>query len=233
MLTVEDLGKRPYGPVLELQEQYVEKRRGGEIGDTLLLVEHEPVYTLGRAAKEDNVLLSGEELGQRGIDVVRIGRGGDVTYHGPGQLVGYPIVDLGARGKGVLWYVQSLEQILVDVLAGFGVEATTDRKNRGVWVGNEKIAAIGVRVTRRITMHGFALNVRMDLGSYAGIVPCGITDKGVTSLHLLVPDVTMDTVKEKVVEGFEKVFWEDTGCREQDAGEEIEPQNRRTAEQGM
>ena len=154
------------------------------------------------------MLLPREELTRRGIEVVRIGRGGDVTYHGPGQLVGYPIIHLGERGKGVLWYVQALEQILVRVMADFGVQADTDRQNRGVWVGDEKIAAIGVRVTRRITMHGFALNVRTDLANYAGIVPCGITDKGVTSLHLLVPDVSMDAVKDVTVQRFREVFGE-------------------------
>ncbi|MBM4144116.1 MAG: lipoyl(octanoyl) transferase LipB [Lentisphaerae bacterium] len=201
-MEVVDLGRRAYGPALKLQEEYVACRRAGTIPDTLLLVEHDPVFTLGRSAREANLLWTAEELARRGIEVFRTGRGGDVTYHGPGQLVGYPIVDLAARRRGVLWYVQTLERVLVRVLGDFGIEGATDRRNRGVWVGRDKVAAIGVRVTHHITMHGFALNVRMDMANYAGIIPCGIRDKGVTSLHLLAPDVTMEEAKASVVKRF-------------------------------
>jgi lipoyl(octanoyl) transferase len=204
--SVLDLGRRAYRPCLALQEETVARRQRGEIPDTLLLVEHDPVYTLGRSGKEENVLLQADELARLGIEVIRTGRGGDVTYHGPGQIVGYPIVDLAARGAGVLWYVRALEDILVRTLSDFGVTAAGDARNRGVWVGREKIAAIGVRVTRHVTLHGFALNVRTDLAPYAGIVPCGIRDRGVTSLHRFVPDVTMEAAKRAVVRRFLEVF---------------------------
>lgn len=206
VLRVLDLGLRAYGPVLELQERLVKERKARKIPDTLILVEHEPVYTLGRNAKESNVLATREELEHLGINVIRTGRGGDVTYHGPGQLVGYPIIDMGARGEGALDFVQNLEKAIVLALADFGVSGATDRKNRGVWVGDNKIAAIGVRITRQITMHGFAINVSTNLDHYKGIIPCGISDKGVTSLHLLTPDISMEQVKNKVVEKFREVF---------------------------
>lgn len=208
-LDILDLGRRAYRPVLEMQERLVEERREGRIPDTLILVEHEPVYTLGRNADEKHIVASPEELSRLGIDVVKTGRGGDVTYHGPGQLVGYPILDLGARGEGAVWYVGALEELLIRVLADFGVQAGRDPVNRGVWVGARKIAAIGVRISRRITMHGFALNVCTDLSQYRGIIPCGLTGRGVTSLNLLAKGVTIPAVKTSVVERFKQIFGEE------------------------
>jgi len=205
-LNVIDLGRRRYGPVLRLQEQLVAARKDNQISDTLLLVEHEPVYTLGRNADEHHVLLSAEALARSGIELVRTTRGGDVTYHGPGQCVGYPILDLASRHKRVLWYIDALEQVLIRTLADLGIEASTDRINRGVWVGFDKIAAIGVRVTGNVTMHGFALNVRTDLADYGGIVPCGIRGRGVTSVHKWVPDIAMDKVKCIIVSRFCEFF---------------------------
>ncbi len=211
-LDVRDLGRRAYRPVLELQRTLVEQRQSGETGDVLLLVEHDPVYTLGRNASQENVLVSDAELQRRGIDLVRVGRGGQVTYHGPGQLVGYPVLHLGAGNRGPVWYVSCLEKVLIACLAEYGVSASTDPQNRGVWVGDEKVAAIGVRITRHVTMHGFALNVTTDLGPYGGIVPCGITDKGVTSLARLVGDVEMSDVKARVVRNFCEILdYEATG----------------------
>jgi len=207
-IDVMDLGRQSYRPVLERQQQMVEQRRAGDIPDTLILVEHDPVYTLGRSADESHVLVPETELEKRGIDLVHIGRGGDVTFHGPGQIVGYPIIDLRSRGKGVLWYVGNLERVIQRVLLDYGIESTTDRRNRGVWVGDEKVAAIGVRIVRQVTMHGFALNVAVDLSYYDAIVPCGIRDKGVTSLDRLAEGVEMEGVKEKVVERFMDVFGE-------------------------
>ena len=206
VLRVLDLGHRAYGPVLRIQEQMVEERKAGSIPDTLLLVEHDPVYTLGRNARDGNVLASREELRRMGIEVVKIGRGGDVTYHGPGQLVGYPILHLKERGRSIVGYVDGLEQVILKVLKAYGVRGETDPKNRGVWVGNSKVAAIGVRVTRYVTMHGFSINVCPDLAYYRGIVPCGIRDRGVTSLHLLAPGTKMEDVKQKVVKEFVEVF---------------------------
>jgi len=205
-LRVLDLGHKSYAPVLELQERLAEERKAGRIPDTLVLVEHDPVYTLGRNAKAGNILMSDEERRRLWVDVVKIGRGGDVTYHGPGQLVGYPIIHLKERGKGIVGYVDGLEQVILRVLRDYGIEGGTDSKNRGVWVGNDKIAAIGVRVTRYVTMHGFSINVSTDLKYYRGIVPCGIRDKGVTSLHLLKPGTGMEDVKKRIVEKFVEVF---------------------------
>jgi lipoyl(octanoyl) transferase len=205
-LRVLDLGRSTFAHALAIQEEVVEARKRDAACDTLILVEHDPVYTLGRKADSANVLASAEELASRGIDVIRTSRGGQVTYHGPGQLVGYPVIDLGARRKGVLWYVEQLERTLIRVLSDFGLEGRTDAANRGVWIDNEKIAALGVRVTRHVTMHGFALNVAVDLSDYAGIVPCGIRDKGVTSLHMFAPDVTLEAVKPVVVDAFSDLF---------------------------
>jgi lipoate-protein ligase B len=205
-LDVMDLGRRDYEPVLALQESLVAGRKQGTGRDTLVVVEHEPVFTLGRNAGESNVLASPDDLRRRRIRVVRTGRGGDVTYHGPGQLVVYPIVSLRERGKGVLWYVESLEAVLIETLAGFGIDGKRDRRNRGVWVGGDKVAAIGVRVTGRVTMHGFALNVRVDPADYNGIIPCGVRNGGVTSMHLHVPDVSIARVRDRLVTDFCRVF---------------------------
>lgn len=173
-----------YAPAFELQQSLAGCRAAHEIGDTLLLLEHEPVYTLGRRATEAEVLLDGTTLRQRGIEVAHTDRGGRVTYHGPGQLVGYPIVDLGLTAD-LVGYVRSLERALISVCAQYGIEAGTVEGLTGVWVGNDKIAAIGVHVSRGITTHGFAINVSTDLSAFNGIIPCGIVDRGVTSIEAL------------------------------------------------
>jgi lipoyl(octanoyl) transferase len=205
-LRILDTGRISFERAFALQEEVVAARQRHEVPDTLILVEHDPVYTLGRNADPANVIASAEELLERGIAVVPTTRGGQVTYHGPGQLVGYPILDLVARGKGVLWYVEHLEMALIEVLDYFGLEGHTDSANRGVWIGDNKVAALGVRVTRHVTMHGFALNVTVNLSDYDGIVPCGIRDKGVTSLHRFKPDITLETVKPVVIKTFQDVF---------------------------
>jgi lipoyl(octanoyl) transferase len=205
-LRILDTGRISFERAFALQEEVVAARQRQEVPDTLILVEHDPVYTLGRNADPANVIASAEELVERGIAVVPTTRGGQVTYHGPGQLVGYPILDLVARGKGVLWYVEHLEMALIEVLDYFGLEGHTDSANRGVWIGDDKVAALGVRVTRHVTMHGFALNVTVNLSDYDGIVPCGIRDKGVTSLHRFKPDITLETVKPVVIKTFQDVF---------------------------
>ncbi len=206
ILTVKDLGLVAYEQALSLQEAMVKERKAGSIGDTLLLLEHEPVYTLGRSAKEENLLLAPADLEKKGIKVFQTTRGGDVTYHGPGQLVGYPIIDLGSDSRKVVWYVDMLEKIIVDTLAQYGVKSRGDRQNRGVWIGDDKIAAIGVKIAGHVTMHGFSLNVRVRLSDYGGIIPCGIKDKGVTSLHLHVEDVEMNEVKKRVINNFVRLF---------------------------
>jgi len=205
-LRIMDVGRMPYDEALTLQERIVEERKRGDVPDTLILVEHDAVYTLGRNATRANVIATPEELEKRNIQIKETTRGGQVTYHGPGQIVGYPILRLREFGEGVLWYVEKLEQVLMRTLDHFGVSSTTDSSNRGVWVGNEKIAALGVRVTGRVTMHGFALNVRVNLDDYAGIIPCGIADRGVTSLHFIRPEVTIQNVKPILIDRFKEVF---------------------------
>ena len=205
-LDVIDLGRKPYRAALAIQEERVRQRQAGEVTDAFFLVEHDPVYTLGRNASETEVLFSEAECRVKGVEVVRTSRGGKVTFHGPGQLVGYPIIKLGANAREAVRYVGMLEEVLIRVLGDFGLKAAGDRRNRGVWIGDEKIAALGVRITGGVTMHGFALNVRVDLSFYGGIVPCGIKDRGVTSLHRFVPDITLDAVKPVVTGQFRKVF---------------------------
>ncbi|HSJ08219.1 MAG TPA: lipoyl(octanoyl) transferase LipB [Longimicrobiales bacterium] len=182
-LHVERLGRTSYADALELQDSLVVRRRAGEIGDTLLLLEHPHVITLGTSGSREHVLIDEEQGRLLGIDVFETGRGGDVTYHGPGQLVGYPILDLKPDRCDLHRYVRDLEAILIRAVASFGIEAGRKTGLTGVWVGDEKIAAIGVRVSSGwITSHGFALNVSTDLSWFDSIVPCGIRQFGVTSM---------------------------------------------------
>lgn len=168
-----------------MQECAVERLRSEDTPEQLLLLEHPHVFTLGRGADSSNILADTEQLQTNSVDVHETGRGGDVTYHGPGQLVGYPIINLKPDRCDVHRYVRDLEEVLIRTVAEFGVNGTRIKGLTGVWVGNEKIAAIGVRIARWITSHGFALNVNTDLDYFKMIVPCGITDKGVTSLSRL------------------------------------------------
>ena len=198
-----DLGVRSYKKVWDLQKELVKKRQNGQINDTLILVEHEPVYTLGKNADENHIL----QHTPRNVKTYQIERGGDVTFHGPGQLVGYPILDLNNYKKSISWYMRGLEQFIIYMLAEFTITAERKEGLTGVWVGDEKIAALGVRVTRWITMHGFSLNVTPDLTYYSGIIPCGIFDYGVTSMaKLLTDEVTVDSVKQVLIEKFMKQF---------------------------
>lgn len=183
-LTAAWLGRVDYPRAFELQRGLAARRAAGEIGDTLLLLEHEPVYTLGRRATDAEVLFDPDTLAARGITIEHTDRGGRVTYHGPGQLVGYPITDLGPNGDLVA-YVRKLEHAMIGLCADFGVTAGTVGGLTGVWVGNDKIGAIGVHVSRGVTTHGFAINVTTDLSMFNGIIPCGIVDRGVTSLQAL------------------------------------------------
>ncbi|GAB5541673.1 MAG: lipoyl(octanoyl) transferase LipB [Sandaracinaceae bacterium] len=198
-ITVHRMGLVRYAEALELQERLQRARIRGRIGDTLLLLEHPPVVTLGRGAKEQNILLSRALLAARGFDVHEIGRGGDVTYHGPGQLVGYPILDLSPDRKDVRRYVTDLEEAMIRLAAAYGLDAGRVPKLNGTWVGDRKIGAIGVRISRWVTMHGFAFNVSTDLSHFGVIVPCGIQDRGVTSLvEETGRDVPMDEVTPKL-----------------------------------
>ena len=191
------LGRLPYEEGLSIQQEIVVARKAGTVGDTLLMMEHPPVLTLGRNSRRENILASDELLANRGVALHEVNRGGDVTYHGPGQLVGYPIFDLrgdlpGKKGPhlGPVDFVRLLEEALIRTCGDFGVMAQRIPKRTGVWtiaggsVSEKKIAALGVHVSQGVTSHGFALNVTTDLRDFAWIVPCGIADRGVTSLEL-------------------------------------------------
>ena len=185
-LAIRFAGRVPYGPAQALQERLVASRRRGEIPDTLLLLEHPPVVTLGRGAHAENLLLDEAALHARGIELHDAGRGGDVTYHGPGQLVGYPIVALEGERRDAHRFLRDLEGGLIEAVAPYGVAASRRPGLTGVWVGHAKLAAIGVRIgTGWITSHGFALNVGSDLSGFETIVPCGLGDASVTSLAVL------------------------------------------------
>jgi len=207
-LEVRRLGRIGYGEALELQAELVRRRRAGEIPDQLLLLEHPHVITLGTGAKAEHVLL--DETGRRllGIELFETGRGGDVTYHGPGQLVGYPILDLKPDRCDLHRYVRDLEEVLILALADLGIPAGRKAGMTGVWVAGEKVAAIGVRVSSGwITSHGFALNVATDLRFFDAIVPCGIREHGVTSLERIAgrsPD--LERVMDRIAERFAGVF---------------------------
>ncbi|MBI2222496.1 MAG: lipoyl(octanoyl) transferase LipB [Acidobacteria bacterium] len=206
---VRRLGRIGYADALELQQRLVEERRRGEIEDQLLLLEHPPVITLGVKVRNDrsHVLASPERLATLGVELHETGRGGDVTYHGPGQVVGYPIVDLRPDRCDVHAYVRDLEEVMIRAARTFGVEATRVAGLTGIWVGNEKLAAIGVRISRWVTSHGFAFNVNTDLSHFALIVPCGINDRGVTSLaKLLGRAVPMAEVEDALEVAAREVF---------------------------
>ena len=209
VIEVRRLGLVPYQEGLALQQQLVEARRAGTIPDQLLLLEHPPVITLGAKTRSDrtHVLASPEALDEAGVGLFEAGRGGDVTYHGPGQLVGYPILDLRPDRCDVHRYVRDLEEVMIKTAAAFGIEAGRVAGLTGAWVGNDKLAAIGVRISRWITSHGFALNVATDLSHFGLIVPCGITGRGVTSLTRLLGRVVPPTaVEDVVVKAFAAVF---------------------------
>jgi lipoyl(octanoyl) transferase len=176
------LGTLDYAEALRLQKKLQSQRVRGEIGDIVLLLEHPPVLTMGRSAKAQHVLAPRELLEARGIQVHEVGRGGDVTYHGPGQLVAYPIIDLKPDRKDVRKYVASLEESMIRTCADFGLAAGRVQGLNGAWIAERKVGAVGVRISRWVTMHGLALNVSSELRQFEMIVPCGIQDKGVTSL---------------------------------------------------
>jgi len=180
-LAIRDCGVAPYREVLALQQQLQEQRRAGEIGDTVLVVEHPPVITLGAHKSSNKLLVSTEELARRGIDCVEIRRGGGTTAHNPGQLVFYPILNLHGLGLDINTYVRTLEQIGIELLAGLGVASDRHKGFPGLWVGPRKIASIGVRVSRFVTCHGMAINIQNDLSIFGTMVPCGLDGVTMTS----------------------------------------------------
>ena len=194
---VRDLGRMGYREAWDVQHDVHAAVAAGDAPPTLLLVERDPVITFGRKGGRDHLLVSPDELAARGFELIDIERGGDVTYHGPGQLVGYPILPIGRRVRD---YLRALEGAIVDLAAGYGVEATGSPGYAGVWIGNEKLCAIGVAIKRRVSFHGFALNVATDLSHFTAIVPCGLEGTGVTSLTRLTGrPVSLDEAKERIV----------------------------------
>jgi len=215
---VEQLGLVDYDGGLRLQHEKVAARKAKVIPDTLLLLEHPHVYTMGRNAKREHLLISPQKLAALGAAVYETDRGGDITYHGPGQLVGYPIFDLTEHRRDVAWFMRSLEEIFIRVAREFGITAGRMPGAVGVWVGDDKLVAMGVHISRWVTSHGFAFNVNTDLSYFQWIVPCGLRAKGVTSLaKLLGCCVDMDDVARRVVRHFGAVF----GMEMREAVEEL------------
>ena len=207
-LNVVTLGKMDYQEALDLQFKLLEKRQKGEINDTILIVEHPPVITLGRNAKRENVLFSDQYLKEHNVDIVEINRGGDVTYHGPGQIVGYPIVNIKEQKLGIKDFVYKLEEMIINLLKdNYDIEAKRDDINNGVWVDGEKITAVGLAVKRWVTMHGFALNVSTDLSFFKLIVPCGIESREVTNIKKLIGEnLNIENVIKYVIDYFISEF---------------------------
>lgn len=202
------LGIVPYGEAHERQKELTEKRKADEIPDTLLLLQHPHVITLGRAADRTNILADEATRTRLGVELHETGRGGDVTYHGPGQLVGYPIIKLLPGRQDIRRYVRDIQEVLIRTARDYGVEAEPrGGEFVGVWVGDDKLAAIGIRISRWVTMHGFALNVTTDLSYFQLIVPCGIRGHGVTSLQQLTgKQFALPEVAERVTHHFGEVF---------------------------
>lgn len=203
------VGRMEYLAALELQERLLSERAVGTVGDTLVLVEHPPVLTLGRRGDPANILLNRESLAALGVGIHEVNRGGDVTYHGPGQVVGYPVMDLRSREGDAKGFVHDVEEVFIRLLdREFGIPARREEgKFTGVWVGDEKIVAIGIAVRNLVTMHGFAFNVNVDLSHFNWINPCGITDRGVTSLSKLLGRTVDFEMANRLVESyFTEVF---------------------------
>ena len=202
-ILIQDLGFKKYKSVLSLQKKLQKQRIAGNTQDTLILVEHEPVYTLGKNANRHHLLQSRD----KSVEVYNVKRGGDVTFHGPGQLVGYPILDLRNYKKSVSWYMRTLEELTIRVLNEFDIKGSRIKGLTGVWVENKKIAAQGVRISRWVTMHGFSINVCPQLSYYDGIIPCGIFDYDVTSMEeCLNKKLSIKKIKNSVSEIFLELF---------------------------
>jgi len=210
-----DLGLIGFAEAFALQKRIVAARKAEAIGDVLLLCEHPHVITLGRSGKRENLLASDRVLAQKGVEFHATNRGGDITYHGPGQVVGYPVIQLGAIRRDVVWYVRMLEEVMIRACADFGIEAQRESGKTGVWVGGgvrnavqaEKIGAIGVHISRWVTSHGFAFNVSTDLRYFDLIVPCGIAGRTATSLEkILSRTVKRNEAVPKLVEHFGEAF---------------------------
>lgn len=203
------LGNVPYNLSLEIQDLFLRKRINGETEDSLLLVEHPHTFTIGRSGNEENLLVNEYFLGQNNIQLVRISRGGDITYHGPGQLVGYPVFNLNDHLKDIHWYLRNLEEVIIRCLGKYNISARRIEKLTGVWVKRSKIASIGVGIKRWTTYHGFALNINTDLGMFDMINPCGLKQVHMTSLRQLLgdtEDVDIPGVSRIIIHEFMEVY---------------------------
>jgi lipoate-protein ligase B len=198
-----DLGLSDYSDTWKLQKKLQSKRILGEIEDHLLLVEHPPVFTLGKNASKQHIINNSED-----VSIIQTDRGGNITFHGPGQLVCYPILDLNHYKRSITWYMRELEQLIIDVLGEYDIKASRKKGLTGTWVKDKKIAALGVRISRWVTMHGFSLNINPDLNFYKNIIPCGIKEYGVTSMAKIMGNEvpSMDEVKTKMTKHFTKNF---------------------------
>lgn len=211
-----DAGALPYEAAWRMQERIqqgiiakkrMSKHQDGSPAGWLIFVEHPHVYTIGKSGKAENLLFSPEIMKKRGIELVKTDRGGDITYHGPGQLVGYPVLDLDRFSIGVASYIERLEEVIIRVAARHDIKASRVPSRTGVWVGNNKLCALGIKCSRFVTMHGFALNIHTDLDFFHGIVPCGISDGGVTSFEKLLEKVpSKDQIAGQIVTEFENLF---------------------------
>lgn len=203
----QDLGLVPYGEALELQYRLADEVRAGERPDTVLFLEHTPVFTLGKRGGRENLTVADDFLATREVTVFETERGGNITYHGPGQLVAYPIINLKRAGVGVADYVDRLEEVMLRTAADWGVRAERNPKNRGVWIGNNKLGSIGIAVKRGIAIHGLALNVTTDLTPFKWINPCGLTNVGIISLSMAgAADITVAQVRDGLAEHVAAVF---------------------------
>ena len=199
-----DLGLSDYNDTWKLQKKLQSKRILGEIEDHLLLVEHPPVFTLGKNASKQHIInYSGD------VSIIQTDRGGNITFHGPGHLVGYPILDLNHYKRSITWYMRELEQLIIDVLGEYDIKASRKKGLTGTWVKDKKIAALGVRISKWVTMHGFSLNINPDLNFYKHIIPCGIKEYGVTSMAKIMGNEvpSMDEIKTKMTKRFTKNFF--------------------------
>ena len=198
-----DLGLSDYNETWKLQKQLQSKRILGEIKDHLLLVEHPPVFTLGKNASKEHIISNLDD-----VSIIQTDRGGNITFHGPGQLVGYPILDLNHYKRSITWYMRELEQLIIDFLLEYDIDANRKKGLTGIWVKNKKIAALGVRISKWVTMHGFSLNINPDLNYYEYIIPCGIKEYGVTSMAKIMDSEvpSMGEIKTKMKERFTKNF---------------------------
>lgn len=206
-----DLGLIDYKEAWDLQKEIVELRHNKKIPDVLFLLEHPHTYTLGKVADKKNLIGSDEYLTKNKISIYDIDRGGDITYHGPGQIVGYPIIDLNEWQKDTHKYLRALEETIIRTCSTYDLTGTRDPKYTGVWIENRKVAAIGIKVSRWITMHGFAFNVNTDLSLFSGIIPCGISDKEVTSLQKEKGEqINLTEVKNLLLKNFKEIFGYET-----------------------